>query len=299
MSTTSRGRIVRKFVVLLAAMTVVLAACGDDDTTSPSTSTSSTSASTTTTEATTTTTTTEPATESVVRAYFLRGEKVGPVARDAVGSDVAADAIAGLLAGPDQTETQLGFSSTIPAGTTLLGLSVDGGVATVDLSQEFASGGGSLSMGGRVAQVVYTLTQFPTIDSVQFSIEGSPVTVLGGEGLMLDAPQTRADWEDFTPAILVESPLPFEAVTSPLHITGTANTFEAMFRVVVTDGDGLEVYDQPAKATSGTGTRGTFDETVEFEVPTPGVGSVIVWEPSPKDGSQTNLVEVPITVSQP
>ena len=286
-------------MVFLAVFAFVLAACGDDDTSAPSTSTTATTASTTTTTTEATTTTTEPATESVVRAYFLRDEKVGPVARDAVGSDVATDAMAGLLAGPDETETQLGFSSSVPAGTTLLGISVDGGVATVDLSSEFASGGGSLSMSGRVAQVVYTLTQFPTIDAVQFAIEGEPVTALGGEGLILDTPQTRADWEDFTPAILVESPLPFEAVTSPLHVTGTANTFEAMFRIVVTDGDGLEVYAEPAKATSGTGTRGTFDETVTFEVPTPGVGSVIVWEPSPKDGSQTNLVEVPITVSQP
>ena len=289
-------------MVLLAVSTALLAACGDDDTTATSTTTTSTTTEATTTSTTTTeatTTTTEPAAPSVVRAYFLRDEKVGPVARDAAGSDVAAEAMAGLLAGPDETETQLGFSSTIPAGTTLLGVTVDGGVATVDLSQEFASGGGSLSMTGRVAQVVYTLTQFPTIDSVQFSIEGQPITVLGGEGLILDAPQTRADWEDLTPAILVESPLPFEAVTSPLHITGTANTFEAVFRIVVTDGDGLEVYDQPAMATSGTGTRGTFDETVSFDVPKPGVGSVIVWEPSAKDGSQTNLVEVPITVSQP
>jgi len=86
-------------------------------------------------------------------------------------------------------------------------------------------------------------------------------------------------------------------VTSPLPITGTANTFEATFIVNVTDGEGLIVYDQPATATSGTGTRGTFDITATFEVPRPGIGALIVFEESAEDGSQINLVEIPLQVS--
>jgi len=132
---------------------------------------------------------------------------------------------------------------------------------------------------------------------VSFEVNGQPLTVLGGEGVMLDTPQTRADWESLTPAILVESPLPFAEVTSPLRITGTANTFEASFVVNVTDGDGLIVYDEPAMATSGSGTRGTFDVTATFDMPRSGVGSVIVFELSAKDGSQINVVEVPVKVS--
>ena len=57
-------------------------------------------------------------------------------------------------------------SSAIPAGTRLLGLSIAGQIATVDLSSEFESGGGATSVLGRLAQVVYTLTQFPTVTSV-------------------------------------------------------------------------------------------------------------------------------------
>ena len=34
----------------------------------------------------------------------------------------------------------------------------------------------------RLAQVVYTLTQFPTVDGVVFSLDGEPIDVLGGEG---------------------------------------------------------------------------------------------------------------------
>jgi hypothetical protein len=203
----------------------------------------------------------------------------------------------GLLAGPTEEEQRLGFSSAIPAGTELLGVSIDDRIATVDLSARFGTGGGSASMMGRVAQVVFTLTQFPTVDAVLFELDGEPVTALGGEGLLLGEPQTRADWEALAPAILVESPLPFDQVTSPLEIRGTANTFEAAFRVNVLDGDGLIVYDEPAMATSGTGTRGTFDVTATFEVPRAGMGAVILWEVSAKDGSQINLVEVPVGVS--
>lgn len=281
-------------VLLVGALLAAGAACGSDDDSGSTTTTKATSSTTTTTEATTTT---GPEAASEVRAYFLRDEKVGPVAREATGVNVAADAVTGLLEGPSAQEAEIGFTTAIPEGTELLGVDIAGGVATVDLSEEFGTGGGSLSMMSRVAQVVFTLTQFPTVDSVAFSMEGEPVTALGGEGLLLEAPQTRADWEDLSPAILVESPLPFAEVTSPLQVTGTANTFEAVFQLNVTDGEGLIVYDQHHMATSGTGTRGTFDVTATFEVPRPGQGAVIVFEYSAKDGSQINIVEVPVQIS--
>lgn len=287
-------RPVRSTLLLVGALLLSLTACGDDGDGAGSTTTTGPA---TTTTALAATSTTEAPAEVEVRAYLLREERVGPVARESGGPAVAQAAMEGLLAGPTPAEAELGFSSTIPDGTELLGLTVDDGVATVDLSAEFGSGGGSASMMGRVAQVVFTLTQFPTVDSVLFELEGEPVTALGGEGLLLTEPQTRDDWESLSPAILVESPLPFEEVTSPLRIRGTANTFEAAFVVNVTDGDGLIVYDEPAMATSGTGTRGTFDITATFEVPRAGFGSVIVFERSAEDGRQINIVEVPVRVS--
>lgn len=287
----------RRLTALLIGplLVLTLSACGDDDDENGSTTTTR-AESTTTTESTTSTTDT-PAEETEVRAYFMRDERVGPVARESDGPAVAMAAMEALLAGPSEDEQQLGFSSAIPDGTELISVTVDERIATVDLSAAFGSGGGSASMMSRVAQVVFTLTQFPTVDAVRFEMEGEPVTALGGEGLLLDEPQSRADWESLTPAILVESPLPFEQVTSPLRIQGTANTFEAQFRLNVVDGEGLIVYDEPVMATSGTGTRGTFDVTATFEVPRAGIGAVIVWEESAEDGSQIHLVEVPISVS--
>jgi spore germination protein GerM len=111
---------------------------------------------------------------------------------------VARAALTELLKGPEAA--QAGENATaIPAGTRLLDIAIADGTATVDLSREFGSGGGSASMSARVAQVVYTLTEFDTVNAVTFWMEGQPIEALGGEGLILDQPQTRADWADFAP----------------------------------------------------------------------------------------------------
>ena len=134
-----------------------------------------------------------------------------------------------------------------------------------------------------LAQFVYTLTQFDTAGPVE--IQGRRLT--------------RADFEDQTPAILVESPLSFEQVASPVRATGTANTFEANFQYELTDTDGRIVDENFVTATSGTGTRGTFEfTTAPFTIPFDGVGSLIVFESSAKDGSRINLVEIPLSMTQ-
>ncbi len=114
---------------------------------------------------------------------------------------VARAAVNALLAGPTSAEktTWPAISTAIPAGTRLLGIDIDDGVATVDLSREFDDGGGSFAMHARLAQVVYTLTQFSTIDAVQFRIEGVPVRVFSSEGIILDGPQDADDFGRLVP----------------------------------------------------------------------------------------------------
>ena len=142
-----------------------------------------------------------------VSVYLLRGETLGVAHRKVPASDaVATAAMNALLEGPNAREKAAGLITTIPAGTTLNEVTIEDGTARVDLSGEFATGGGSLSMQARVAQVVYTLTQFKTVKRVDFWIDGGLVETLGGEGIDLSAGQTRADWEDLLPAIFVETP---------------------------------------------------------------------------------------------
>ena len=282
----------------LLAVLALLAGCGgdaDDDTAAPGTPT-------TTAEALTTAATDaepEPA-QSRVAVYFLRDEKLGVGARQAEGEAGARGALEALLAGPSDEERGAGLTTEIPDGTELRDLAVADGTATVDLSGVFNDGGGSASMQARVAQVVATLTQFPGIERVAFRLDGEPVSAIGGEGVAVDPPLGREEIEAQTPAILVESAAVGEAVSSPLTIRGTANTFEATFRVAVTGADGATLYDSFVTATSGSGVRGTFEETLDLaEGAAAGPITLTVWEDNQSSGEggtppRMHVVEIPL-----
>jgi germination protein M len=163
------------------------------------------------------------------------------------------------------TAPQAGTTTQVPGG---LQLAIAGGKAHVT---------GAPLGDAALAQIVYTLTSFSTVQSV--------------DG------KTRADVEDFAPAILVEHPTPGEAVTSPLHVTGTANTFEATFNYRLEDMGGDVLAKNFVTATSGSGTRGTFDFTVPFDVLSAQNGKLVVFELSAEDGSVIHEREIPLRLS--
>jgi Sporulation and spore germination len=83
---------------------------------------------------------------------------------------------------------------SIPANTKLLSLEVKPDGVYVDLSEEFAKGGGSASMINRVTQVVYTATSLNPNAEVYISVAGQKLdenNPLAGEGLMVSYPTTR------------------------------------------------------------------------------------------------------------
>jgi hypothetical protein len=226
---------------------------------------------------TTTTTSATPAQMTAVKAYFLRDGRVWPVGRDVKRTtEVAAAALRQLLAGPTGREgTDLQATTAIPEGTELDDVSIDANIATVRFSADLPR--------KALAQVVYTLTQFPGVTSV---------TLAGNT-------HKRADFEDVTPAILIESPLPFEDVTSPLHASGSANTLGATFNYRLKDPEKRIVAHDFVPGTSGSGARGTFDfTTAPFGVPSDGVGELIVFERSTENGKRIHLVEIPLRMKK-
>lgn len=139
-----------------------------------------------------------PAGEAQVSIFFTRSEGTAFVLAEATRTVPEGDpravltaALTELLRGPTAEEQAAGLSTAIPAGTTLRGVRLEGGVAHVDFSREVESGGGSASMLGRMWQIVYTATQFPQASRVQILIDGSRREAMGGEGVIIAAPLAR------------------------------------------------------------------------------------------------------------
>ena len=133
-----------------------------------------------------------PAATTDVSLWFSRGETLEPVTRAVPRvPGIGAEAVKALLAGPTATESRAGLATAVPRETRFLGLAIDGnGIAKVDLSRDFESGGGSLGLTLRLAQVTCTLGQFPTVKGVRFALGGELVSVFSGNGIVLDRPVT-------------------------------------------------------------------------------------------------------------
>jgi hypothetical protein len=239
-----------RLAAAIAAVPLLAAACGGSGTTTT----------------TTAPTTTAPPERMTVKAYFLRDGKVTPAhVRVERTEAVARAALTGLFDGPPP-----GFETAVPAAVGDFDVSIADGTARLTLPSS-----PELSVAAR-AQIVYTLTQFPTVRRVRLG----------------DAEATtRADYEDETPIILVETPVAGDAVTSPVHVAGTANTFEANLQLRIVQ-NGRKLYEHFVTATSGSGQRGTFAWDIPLE--TTGPAMLEAFEYSAADGSETHKVVIPI-----
>lgn len=142
----------------------------------------------------------EPADQLFVELFFVTEHlSAQRVIRAVDMPNVAANAIKALIEGPTAAEQDTELWTAIPGDTLLLGLTIEDGLATIDLSREFEIGGGITNILSRLAQVVYTLTQFPTVDEVLFYLDGEPVVGFSGEGVLLDDPVDRSDYATILP----------------------------------------------------------------------------------------------------
>ncbi len=206
----------QRLAIIVTVLAALMAACGPGGTTDagpvttqPGSNTTEPATSSTTTpdgtDTPATTTTTVPGEQTFVDIFLIKDSTHAVAVTRAVPAtpEVAGNAIRALIAGPTDQERDESLSSAIPADTLLLGIVIENNLATIDLGREFESGGGSFAMLGRLAQVVYTLTQFPTVNEVQFKLDGQPVTVFSGEGILLEDPVTRGDYASILPLVPV------------------------------------------------------------------------------------------------
>jgi len=223
---------------------------------------------------------TMPAGSSVfVRAYYVRGGKMAASGRNFVHTLAVGQAsIVLLLGGPTTAERNTGLSTALPENTELKNVTTKDRRMTVRFSR-------NLDRVAR-AQVVTTLTQFPSIHDVVI------VTPSGST-----RPLDRADFEALMPAVLVENPIPFAQVRSPLRVSGSSNTFEATSQLELLDANGKLLASKTVTASSGTGTRGTFSVSFRFKAPA-GAATLVSYEESAKDGSRIDVVRIPLRISR-
>lgn len=156
------------------------------------------------------------------RLYFVRDGKLSVARRSVPSSPTpAADSLRRLLAGPTASERRSGLTTSIPSGSAVRWVRVSGNVANVNLSPGFAPGG-ALVLGAKLAQVVFTVTQVPTLKLVRFFIEGKETQVAGSSPSRRFHVLGRHAFASYLPVIFLESPGANQQVRSPLLIEGSA-----------------------------------------------------------------------------
>jgi hypothetical protein len=148
-----------------------------------------------------TTATTGPSPIEVPVQIFLIGTNghLVPVARDVpVLAPDLATVLEALVVGPTDAEASAeGLQSAVPPRTSVLGASITGGVATVNLGGNFGQLVGTQQIQA-VAQVVFTCSSIPGVTGVTFELGGLPIEVPVANGAEVAVAST-SQFADFAP----------------------------------------------------------------------------------------------------
>ena len=169
---------------------------------------------------------------------------------------MATAALEELFLGPTSEEkSDLGFTTAIPDGIELDSLEITDGVAKLNVTDELTD--------AALAQTVYTLTQFPTVDAVE----------TGGRTY------TRADFEDSDTGDPRRVTAPVRGGLEPAARHGHREHVRGDVQLRA-HGHGRRTSSTrtSSRRPPGTGTRGTFDFTTKPYVPFDGVGALVVFE---------------------
>ncbi|MEV6693660.1 Gmad2 immunoglobulin-like domain-containing protein [Micromonospora sp. NPDC051196] len=216
-------------------------------------------------------------TNLTLELWYVRHGRLAPTRRTRPTTVATSRlALTELVAGPSPAEATVGLVTLLPAGVEVSRIAA--GVAVVRMPDAPDPSTGRL----REAQVVYTLTQFPTVRQVAFGTA---------------APAGRGDYADLLPAIVVTHPVIGDRVTSPVTVTGNADVFEATVSVRILDAAGRQLATAFTTATCGIGCRGDYRLAVGYRLAREQPGTIEAYEVSGADGSRTKLVSVPVTLA--
>ena len=179
-----------------------------------------------------------------------------------------------------------GSRRPFPAGARLLGVKVEAGTATVDLS-----GSGKALPASRwpLQALVHTLTQFPTVRRVVVRVDGRYVA----------GPLARDRTLRLAPIALAE-PAPGALVEGDrLVVKGEASVYEGTVGLRLRDDRGQVMAQGHATAAEGAPGRGPFSGLLSFTPPaSPHSWTVEAFEVSAEDGAIVYSVQLPVWVGR-
>ena len=220
-----------------------------------------------------------PVEETVVTIYYLvdsggrlwlAPERHRIRRTPAIAEAALEELIHGRAQDPDHT-------TPLPSSTRILGIRVTEGTATVDWSAEvLAASTGAVGEGLGIQSVVWTLTEFPTIKRVAFTVEGkSSGQASNGRGVedwwghvgLYDQPFTRQAAAETLEPITIWSPVDGQEVGTTLTVEGDASTVGGSITLRLSSPDGRTVQTSATIASRRVPERGTFKATIGIEKP--------------------------------
>lgn len=105
-----------------------------------------------------------------------------------------------LLNGPTRAEQRQGLITALVDDDAVAATDLVGGVASVDLTQQFTLLDGPTQRLA-IAQVVLTLTGRPGVGRVSFTLEGQPIDIPRGDGTLAQGSVSRDNYRELLPGV--------------------------------------------------------------------------------------------------
>ncbi len=205
-----------------------------------------------------------------------------------------------MLGDPDLVVPEA-FSNSVPEGVEALVIRrADGtdNALIIEMNEAFLDGaGGLLADFTMLNQLIYTATQLPDIEEVQFIVNNEQVTQFGSEGLDLSASVNRETFQNELNIIYLTSPI-LPNADGNIVVEGNSNTYEATMHARVLDPEGNIVHEELGTATSGSGEWGEYLFVLDPDHFEDGSSVQLLWY-SPEDGSASNVITIPYNGGQP
>ena len=101
-----------------------------------------------------------------------------------------------MLSGLTSSELNKGLLSLIPIGTEIHGVTVSNMTATIDFNEALSFNNfGKEGLEAELKQIIFTATEFSTVDKVQILINGQKKQFISTEGVFIGEPLTRSSMQ--------------------------------------------------------------------------------------------------------